>query len=118
MTAVADRPAFTLRFRNDRTHRALKHAARELGVSMSELAERAIEHELAALGELIQERLERTIELLGSYRVERGAGAYRAEVEAFAAAEVAEDDPLQARAVSGGWSDALGVGAVFGDPVE
>lgn len=122
MTAVADRPAFTLRFRNERTHRALKHAADELGVSMSELAERAIEHELAALGEQIQERLERTVELLRSYRIERGPDAYAADFEAFVRAEVTEDDPLRARAVERrgdrGWSDALGVGELFADPVE
>ncbi len=122
MSAVADRPAFTLRFRNEKTHRALKHAAEELGVSMSELAERAIEHELAVLGEQMQERLERIVELLRSYRVERGPDAYAADFKAFARAEVTEDDPLRARAVErsgdSGWSDSLGVGELFADPVE
>lgn len=123
MTAVADRPAFTLRFRNEKTHRALKHAAEELGVSMSELAEHAIEHELALLGDSLAERLRRTVELLQSYEVPRGPHAYEAEIKAYARAEVTEDDPLRARRVerAGGrreWRDAAGIGEIFADSVE
>ena len=123
MTAVADRPAFTLRFKNDRTHRALKHAAQELGVSMSELAERAIEHELATLGDSFQDRLRRIVELLQSYEVPRGPRAYEAEIKAYARAEVTEVDPLRARAVERAdgrreWVDAAGIGEIFADPVE
>jgi hypothetical protein len=99
MTAVSERPAFTLRFRNDRTHRALKLAAQELGVSMSELAERAIEHELARLADSLEDRFRRTVELLRSCEVQRGSDSYQAEIEAYAHAEVTEDDPLRARAV-------------------
>jgi hypothetical protein len=107
------RPAFTLRFRQASTHRALRHAADELGVSMSELAERAIEHELAVIRSELEEKLRRTIELLGSYRQEDLA----ADVEAFAHAEVTEDDPLRSRAAPSR-IDPLGVGAAFADPVE
>lgn len=123
MSAVADRPAFTLRFRNDKTHRALKHAAEELGVSMSELAERAIEHELALLADSLEERLRRTMELLRDYEVPRGPRAYEAEIKAYAHAEVTEDDPLRARAVERfddrrKWRDAVGIGEIFADPME
>lgn len=123
MTAVSDRPAFTLRFRNDKTHRALKHAAQELGVSMSDLAERAIEHELALLGDSLAERLRRIVELLQSYEVQRGPHAYEADIKAYAHAEVTEDDPLRARMVERGGgrrelSDAAGIGEIFADSVE
>lgn len=107
------RPAFTLRFRRPSTHRALRLAADELGVSMSELAERAIEHELAVIGEELEEKLRRTVELLGSYR----GYPSPAEIEEVARAEVREDDPLRSRAAARR-ADPLGVGAAFADPLE
>jgi hypothetical protein len=107
------RPAFTLRFRRERTHRALRHAAEQLGVSMNELAERAIEHELAVIGSELEEKLRRTLDLLGPYRQE----GLEADVAAFARAEVTEDDPLHAVAAESR-ADSLGVGAAFADPVE
>lgn len=116
MSAMAlpdNRPAFTLRFREARTHRALRHVADELGMSMNEIAERAIEHELAVIGAELEEKLRETVELLRAYR---GRGM-EADAEAFAVAEVAEEDPLKSRNVSG-WADPLGVGAAFADPVE
>lgn len=113
MAVSESRPAFTLRFRRERTHRALRHAAEELGVSMNELAERAIEHELAVIGAELEDKLRETVELLRPYR---GAGM-EADAEAFAEAELTEEDPLRSRAVTG-WSDPLGVGAAFADPVE
>ena len=113
MKQSASRRAFTLRFRDERTHRALQHAARELGMSMNELAERAIEHELAAVGAELEERLRRTVRLLGSYR----AADRMADARDFARAEVEEDDPLRSRAAEP-FDDPVGVGAVFADPVE
>lgn len=113
MALPAERPAFTLRFHRQRTHRALRHVADQLGVSMSEIAERAIEHELAVIGAELEDRLRETVELLRTYR---GAGA-ESDAEAIAEAEVAEEDPLRSRRVSG-WSDPLGVGAAFADLVE
>jgi len=107
------RPAFTLRFRRERTHRALRRAAEELGVSMSELAERAIEHELAVVGTELEEKLKTVVELLGPYR----RGDLEPAVEAFARAEVDEEDPLRSRAAPER-VDRLGVGAAFADPVE
>lgn len=107
------RPAFTLRFRRERTHQALRHAAEQLGVSMNALAERAIEHELAVIGSELEEKLRRTIDLLRPYRREE----WEADVEAFARAEVTEDDPLRSTAAETR-TDALGVGAAFADPVE
>lgn len=108
--ARSDRPAFTLRFQREETHRALRSAAEELGVPMGELAERAIEHELAIVGTELEEKLRATVELLRGYRRD-----LEAEVEAFARAEVEEEDPLRSRAVQR--VDALGVGAAFADPV-
>lgn len=107
------RPAFTLRFQRPNTHRALRLAAGELGVSMSELAERAIEHELAVIGEELEDKLRRTVDLLGSYR----GYPSPADVEAFAQAEVRESDPLQSHAATRR-ADPLGVGAAFADPLE
>lgn len=80
---------------------------------MSELAERAIEHELAIIGSELEEKLRRTIELLDDFRQERLA----ADIEAFARAEVTEDDPLRSRAATSR-TDRLGVGAAFADPME
>jgi hypothetical protein len=107
------RPAFTLRFRRPGTHRALRHAADELGVSMNELAERAIEHELAVIGEELEDKLRRTIGLLASYREYPSP----ADIEAFAHAEVREEDPLRSRAATRR-PDPLGVGAAFADRLE
>lgn len=107
------RPAFTLRFRQESTHRALRHAARELGVTMNDLAERAIEHELAVIGSELEEKLRRTVELLRGYRTNEATG----DIEAFASAEVSEEDPLRSRAAPNS-TDTLGVGAAFADPVE
>ena len=82
------------------------------GVSMNELAERAIEHELAVVGSELEEKLRETVELLGRFR-ERD---FEADAEAFARAEVEEDDPLRSRAARR-LRFALGVGAAFADPV-
>jgi post-segregation antitoxin (ccd killing protein) len=89
----------------------LRQAAEELGISMSELAERAIEHELAMVGSELVEKLRATVELLAAYR----RGSFEADAEAFARAEVEEEDPLRARAVR--HVDALGVEAAFADPM-
>lgn len=86
MNRPGSRKAFTLRFRNERTHQALQHAAEELGISMNELAERAIEHELAVVGAEIEEKLRRTVRLLGSYRADDRA----ADAKEFARAKVEE----------------------------
>jgi len=106
------RPAFTLRFRHARTHRALRRAAEELGVPMNELAERAIEHELAVVGAELEEKLKAVVELLGTYRHDDLEPA----VDAFARAEIEEDDPLRSRVAER--VDPVGVGAAFADPVE
>jgi len=111
MSRDQERPAFTLRFRRKATHRALRQAAEDLGISMNELAERAIEHELAVVGHELEEKLRATVELLKPYR----AGDLDSAIEQFARAEVEEDDPLKSRAV--GQADAVGVGAAFADSV-
>jgi len=81
-------------------------------MSMSELAERAIEHELAVVGTELEERLQTVVELLGLYR----GGDTEPAVDAFARAEVEDDDPLRSRAAAR--VDPVGVGAAFADPVE
>lgn len=111
-TADPPRPAFTLRFRKEATHRTLRLTAHALGVSMNELAEAAIEHELAFLGADLEKRLTRTAELLRSYR---DAGVEK-DVEAFAHAEVTVDDPLQSRRAT--IEDACGIGALFARSME
>lgn len=105
-------PAFTVRFRDRATHRALRLTAELLGVSMNELAERAIARELAVLGVDLEERLTRTAELLRSYR----ESDLEQAIEDFVRAEVTVEDPLRARMVPA--DDAYGVGAVFARPLE
>jgi len=119
MKQSASRRAFTLRFRDESTHRALRQAADELGLSMNELVERAIEHELAIVGAELEEKLRRTVRLLGRYRADgaHGADDRMADARDFARAEVEEDDPLRSRAAEP-FDDPVGVGAVFADPVE
>ncbi len=108
----SSRPAFTLRFRDEETHRTLRLTAEMLGVSMNELAEAAIAHELAIIGADLEQKLTRTAELLRSYR---GEGVDD-DVEAFARAEASVDDPLQSRL--SGEADVYGIGALFARPVE
>lgn len=105
-------PAFTLRFRNAETHRALRLTAELLGVSMNELAEAAIAHELAILGAELEEKLTRAAALLKSYR---GQGIEE-DIEAFAEAEVSLADPLRSRLMDE--DDVYGIGALFARPVE
>ena len=106
------RPAFTLRFKNERTHRALNITAEMLGVPMSEIAEAAIERELAVLGTDLEDRLSRTLELLRSFQRE----TIDDDVERFAEAEVTEDDPLRSHHLD--HRDALGVSAAFARSME
>ena len=106
------RPAFTLRFRNEATHHALRLTAHALGVSMNELAESAIEHELALIGVDLEQKLTQAAELLRSWR----DGDVERSVEAFARAEVTVDDPLRSHAAA--LEDAYGVGALFARSVE
>ncbi len=106
------RPAFTLRFRNEATHRGLRLTAHALGMSMNELAENAIEHELAIVGADLEQKLTRTVELLRSYR---GTG-FEDDIAAFAEAEVTIEDPCRSRQVM--IEDACGIGALFARSME
>ncbi len=108
--SIPGRPAFTLRFRNEKTHRALRLTAEMLGISMNELAEAAIAHELEILGADLEQKLTRTAELLRSYR---GEGLDE-DIEAFARAEAELDDPLRSRLSEE--TDAYGIGALFARP--
>jgi len=115
---VSRRPgsAFTVRFKDEATHRALAMVAGELGVSMNYLAEEFISRELRLTGVAMEERLERTLDALRLYR---GMTEDEAEREAtqFATAEIAEDDPLLARRVPPS-GDPYGIVATFADSVE
>ena len=106
------RPAFTLRFTNEATHRNLRHTAQALGISMNELAEVAIEHELAVVGADLEQKLTRAAELLRSYR-EDGT---EKDLDAFARAEVTIEDPLLSHGSS--LEDTYGVGALFARSME
>lgn len=115
MNEKIERPAFTLRFRREATHRALRRAAEELGISMNEFAERAIKHELAVVGHELEEKLRTTAKLLRPYREEQ----LEAAIQAVARAEAEHDDPVRATAVeTGGLMDPAGIGELFGHSVE
>jgi hypothetical protein len=104
--------ALTLHFRNLETLRNLERAAEALGLTTDELAEAAIERELVAVGAGLGGRLARALKKLETYSPER----LDQDVEAFARSEVDVEDPLQARRLKA--SDAYGIGALFGDPME
>ena len=106
--ARADRQQFTLRL-DDETRAALRLAARELHISMNTLAEGMITRELDMLMAGLDEHLSRTLEAL---RAHRPAG-HDADWDAFAAAEVEEEDPLQARRVTPRDADRYGLAAIF-----
>lgn len=106
------RPAFTLRFRNEATHRSLRLTAHALGVSMNELAETAIEHELAVRGADLEQKLTRTAELLRSYR----DSGVEQDIVAFAEGEIAVEDPYRSHRVA--IEDACGIGALFARSLE
>ncbi len=106
------RPAFTLRFHNEATHRTLRLTAHTLGVSMNELAEAAIERELLFLGADLEKKLKRTADLLRSYRDDE----VESDIQAFAKAEITEDDPLQSRQAT--LEDCYGIGAFFARSLE
>lgn len=103
-------PKFTLRFEHRQTHELLRMVADHFGTSMNALAEDMISRELQALGLAIEHDLYGTLDLLQRYRAED----IEAGLSAFAEAEVAQPDPLQARMVSHPQAtDALGVAGAF-----
>lgn len=104
--------ALTLRFRNLETLRNLERAAEALGITTNELAEAAIERELVVVGTGLEGRLARALKRLGPYGPEKLAR----DVDAFARSEVEVEDPLRAERLE--TSDAYGIGALFGDPME
>ena len=110
--STRQQPAFTLRFRNQNTRRALQLTAKTMGISMNQLAESAIERELAVIGADLEEKLTRTAELLRSLRDKD----FDDDVAAFAKAEVDLADPLRCRMLE--TEDEYGVGAAFARPLE
>lgn len=107
---------FTLRLERESTRDLLNLLAERWGTSVNRAIEQIIERELFLAAEVEAEALAETIELLRSHRPspeqrERAVGA-------FAAAEVAERDPIEGRAVSASphaaIDDPLGVAALFG----
>jgi hypothetical protein len=105
------RAALTLHFSNEETLRDLEQAAEALGVSTDDLAEVAIERELAAVGAGFDGRLSRILARLKP----PGDADHDGAIRLFARNEVEVEDPLRAHRVA---SDAYGIGALFGDPLE
>jgi hypothetical protein len=104
-------PKFTLRFQNEQTHRLLGMVARELGVSMNQLAEQMLERELGATALLLERDLVDTVALLRAYRREENL---ERDIHEIAEAEAYEDDPLRSRMVeTSGYKDAFGIAEVF-----
>jgi post-segregation antitoxin (ccd killing protein) len=103
---VRSRRSFTLRFANPRTYDVLSAVAKELGLSMSELAERMIETELDVLAAGLEGDVARTVEKLRQTDMNP-----EAEAAEFARAEVENEDPIQARMARP--DDPFGVAAAF-----
>lgn len=103
---------FTLRFRNERTHRLLGVVANQRGVSKNHLAEEMLERELEAAALLVERDLDDTLRQLHEYpREER----LEEDIQAIAEAEAYTEDPLKARMVeTGQLEDAFGVMKSFG----
>ena len=103
-------PKFTLRFQRKETHELLRTVADLLGLSMNALIEEMIARELQAFGLSIEQDLYRTLELIQRYRDDDA----QAGLDAFAHAEVSEEDPMRSRmATRSQADDAFGVAEVF-----
>jgi hypothetical protein len=106
----AKSPKFTLRFQREETHDLLRMVADRFGVSMNTLAEEMISRELQAIGLSIEQDLYGTLDLIQRYRGEDAQAGF----EAFAHAEVVEDDPLRSHmAGPTRATDSFGVAAAF-----
>ena len=93
---MAEDVKFTLRFRNERTHRLLGMVADQRGVSKNRLAEEMLERELEAAARLLADDLDDTLRRLAAYRNE---DRLEQDVQAFAVGEAYGADPLRARLV-------------------
>jgi hypothetical protein len=102
----------TLQIRNAETLRNLEQVAKALGVSTDDFAEAAIERELAVVGAGLEGKLVRALEKLKSY----SSADLDRDLKELVRSEIEIEDPLRARLVEP--SDAYGVGALFGHPVE
>jgi hypothetical protein len=103
-------PKFTLRFQREETHDLLRMVADRFDMSMNALAEEMISRELQAIGLSIEQDLYGTLELIQRYRGEDA----QAGLDAFARAEVVEEDPMRSRmATQDRATDAFGVAEAF-----
>jgi hypothetical protein len=101
---------FTLRFQSKETHELLRTVADRFEMSMNALIEEMISRELQAFGLSIEQDLYGTLELIQRYRGEDA----QAGLDAFASAEVSEDDPLRSHmSTRSQATDAFGVAAAF-----
>lgn len=111
-----DTAKFTLRFRNERTHRLLGVVADQRGVSKNYLAEEMLERELEAAALLVERDLDDTLRQLQEYRNEE---RLEDDIQAFAEGEAFGEDPLRARMVEpaerAGQTDPYGVLKAFAD---
>lgn len=101
------RPAFPLRFENERTRELLRLVAERQGTSMNQLAEEMVERELEVLALGLEISLSRTMELLRTYRGMGRADAWAA----FADAE-SLPEPIRARRMRHD-ADPFGVARAF-----
>lgn len=103
-------PKFTLRFQREETHELLRTVADRFGMSMNALVEEMISRELQAFGLSIEQDLYGTLELIQRHRGEDTQAA----LDAFARAEVSEDDPMRSHmATRSQAGDAFGVVEAF-----
>jgi hypothetical protein len=109
MSKSEERASFTLRFDDVGTHQALRLVAGHLGLSMNQLAQDLLARELrvAVLG--VEDDLSETLQRIREYRGED----IEADLDAFADAEVDEEDPIQTKLDRNITADRLGVSAIF-----
>ena len=107
MTTRSSRSSFPLRFEHERTRELLRLVAERQQTSMNQLAEEMIERELEVFALGLEVTMSRTVELLRTYRVDRGQESW----DAFAEAE-GLPEPITARRIETD-QDPFGVARAF-----
>ena len=105
------RPAFTVRFRKPQIQEAVQYVAAHRRISMNAFVEEAVESHLMVEAPLLKHDLSAAMDAVRTYTesdVDRA-------IEAFAAAEVEEDDLLRVEGVLTSGEDHFGVRAAFQD---
>jgi hypothetical protein len=112
---MSDKPShtFTLRLRNPETYRLLKLVAQHRKVSMNDIAQEAIEEHLKLEASTLEDRLSKALDIVRRYTNQDR----ERDIEAFAHAEVSEEDPLRSTRMTPN-DDPLGVRDAFVRSVE